>query len=61
MSQNDGAYGQEVEELSMDLSLKDPADFVIEDRIWMLKRMDFPSIDLQKHQKRNHFTHRRTA
>ena len=61
MSQNNGAYGQEVEEYSMDLSLKDPADFVITDRIWMMRRMSFNSVDLQKHQKRNHFTHRRTA
>ncbi len=61
MNLNDGAYGQEVEEYSMDLSLKDPVDFVITDRIWMMKNMSFDSMDLQKHQKRNHFTHRRTA
>jgi hypothetical protein len=56
--QNDAAYGMECQEHSMDLSLKDLDDWKIDDRIWMQKRMDFPSIDLQKHQKRNHFTGR---
>ena len=58
MSLNDAAYGHEVEEYHMDLSSKNPADFVIIDRIWMLKSMIFDTIDLQKHQKKNHFTGR---
>ncbi len=51
MKQNDGAYGHEVQELS----LKSIDDWEIDDRIWMQKRMSFDVIDLQKHQKKNHF------
>ena len=58
MVQNDAAYGMECQEYNMDLSLKDLDNWQITDRIWMQKRMDFPKIDLQKHQKTNHFTGR---
>jgi len=58
MNLNDAAYGMECQEYSTDLSLKDIVDWKIDDRVWMQKRMDFPSIDLQKHQKSNHFTGR---
>lgn len=56
--QNDAAYGIETQEYGMDLSLKDLADWEITDRIWMQKRMNFTTIDLQKHQKKNHFSGR---
>ncbi len=55
MSQNDAAYGMERQEHGIDLSLKDIDNWKIDDRIWMQKHMDFPKIDLQKHQKKNHF------
>ena len=51
---NDGKYGMEVQEYSM--ILNDPSRFEIEDRIWMQRRMSFDVLDLQKHQKRNHFS-----
>lgn len=56
--QNDAAYGLECQEYSMDLTLKDPANWEITDRIWMQKQMNFTTIDLHKHQKTNHFTGR---
>ena len=55
MSFNDGAYGQEVEEYSMDLALNDIGHFEIENRIWMRKSLGFNQIDFQKHSKKNHF------
>jgi hypothetical protein len=61
MPLNNAAYGMEVQEYSMDLSLRDPSQFEIEDRIWMQRTMSFDTIDLQKHQKKNHFTARRSA
>lgn len=55
MTLNDGKYGYEVEEYGIDLTLNDPEHFLIVDRIWMQKNMSFPTIDLQKHMKTNHF------
>ncbi len=52
---NDAAYGMETQEYSTDLSLMELAEWQIDDRIWMQKRMAFDVVDLQKHQKANHF------
>ena len=52
MPLNDGAYGHEVQELSL---INNVAEWEIDDRIWIQKRMEFDLPDLQKHQKRNNF------
>ena len=55
MSLNDGKYGYEVEEYSIESCLNDTCNYNCRDKIFMLRDMDFPKIDLQKHQKKNHF------
>ena len=52
MSLNNGKYGSEVEEYSILLSLN---NHFVQDKIHILRNMDFPNIDLQKHRKKNHF------
>ena len=56
---NDAAYEMETQELSIEnsLRLKNLNEWEIEDRIWMQRNMRFDEnvIDLQKHQKVNHY------
>ena len=57
MALNNAAYGLDTQEYGMCLN-SNVNEWEIDDRIWMQKQLNksfVPNIDLQKHQKKNHF------